>query len=83
MKGERVWTVSAGGGPEVLSSGEFMYHGDQWWACTPNGHVANLKAHQVTEHPGGTITVWPSILIKDATQALYHGWLTAGVWRDA
>lgn len=81
MKGDRVWEATYG--PVSLSPGEFMYWRDQWWACTPNGHLANLKAHQVVELPNGSITVWPSILVKDATQPLYHGWLTAGVWRDA
>jgi len=58
-----------------------------WYACTPNGHLGNLSAHQVAEHEDGTITVSPSILVtgydetvKDKT--VWHGYLEHGVWRE-
>lgn len=50
-------------------------------ARTPNGHLGNLAAHDVTEHEDGTITVSPSILVSNPQQGeLYHGYLTNGVW---
>lgn len=55
-----------------------------WYACTPNGHLANLGAHELVEHEDGTITVSPSILIhggRDGAEA-WHGWLERGVWRS-
>lgn len=55
-----------------------------WWMlCTPNGHIGSLspKCHTITEHPDGTITVEPSILLTRAHGGeLYHGFLRAGVW---
>lgn len=51
-----------------------------WTAMTPNGHLANLSAHTVTEHEDGTITVEPSILVKNKTTELWHGYLRKGMW---
>jgi hypothetical protein len=57
--------------------------GVAWYAMTPNGHLANLGNHTITEHDNGTITVAPSILIESAKHlSLWHGWLEHGIWRD-
>lgn len=56
-----------------------------WAACTPNGHLANLAAHNVTEHDDGTITVSPSIKVSGGVRCeeeLWHGYLENGIWRQ-
>ena len=60
-----------------------------WYACSPNGHLANLALHNVVEHEDATITVEPSIGIVDPQHGepndplhfLWHGFLERGVWR--
>lgn len=52
-----------------------------WTAMTPNELLANLKAHDVSEHDDGTITVSPSILVT-VHAATWHGFLERGVWRE-
>jgi hypothetical protein len=52
-----------------------------WMVRTPNGHLGNLGAHDVTEHEDGSITVSPSILVSNPQEGeLYHGFLVAGEW---
>ena len=53
-----------------------------WYAWTPNGILAGLSKHQVTEHEDGSITVSPSIQAWDLSKT-YHGYLERGQWRDA
>lgn len=53
-----------------------------WYARTPTGLTGNLAAHEVVEHPDGTITVSPSILVDDGRTPKWHGYLKAGVWRE-
>ncbi len=83
MKGNRIY-----GSPE---KGLAMMKGDygrlasgEWMCVTPNGHMGNLTAHEVTEHKDGTITVSPSILVTSRENGkdveIYHGWLKEGVW---
>ena len=63
------------------ASGEYVKAADgAWYGMTPNGHLSNLSAHQVTEHADGTITVSPSILVKQGEVEVWHGFLKAGVW---
>lgn len=79
-----------------LQPGEYcqLPSGD-WYGKTPNGESCNLKAHKVTEHEDGTITVTPSILISvtypddgvdrgkpPGRYELWHGFLERGVWRS-
>lgn len=64
-----------------------------WFGMTPTGMLANLQRHQVIEHPDGTITVSPSILVttspekqedgntKEGKQK-WHGHLNAGMWEE-
>lgn len=75
---------------EVFNPGDYGRHprDGNWYACTPDGHLGNLSAHQVIEHDDGTITVSPSILVsmrdteKKVDVELYHGYLEHGVWRQ-
>lgn len=68
-----------------LEPGDYAKHPENgdWYAMTPNGHLAGLRLHTVTEHDDGTITVDPSILVSTSDGPVYHGWLRAGVWSDA
>ncbi len=54
-----------------------------WFALTPNGLLAGLRAHRVIEHDDGTITVSPSIATRRPPDGIYHGYLERGEWRDA
>ena len=53
-----------------------------WFGMTPNGHLAGLALHNITEHADGTITVKPSILVRNEREELWHGYLTQGVWQS-
>lgn len=61
----------------------------RWLARSPNGYLGDLRAHEVTEHEDGTITVSPSIRITTTEGAnrhaveLWHGYLERGIWRNA
>lgn len=69
---------------DVFKPGEYGKHPFDgcWYACTPNGHLGNLSAHQVTEHEDRTITVHPSIAVSAGGRELWHGYLERGVWRE-
>mgnify|MGYP001609348307 CR=1 FL=1 len=64
-------------------AGDYGRIGGDWYGCTPSGDLAGLARHDVTEHEDGTITVAPSILVRDGHEELWHGWLEAGIWRSA
>lgn len=84
MNGERVELIPQPGGFQLLKPGQYGKWTDgTWYASAPNGHGANLASHDVIEHSDGTITVSPSIEISDHRGVVYHGYLEAGVWRDA
>lgn len=87
MKGTRVENIDQLFGDDGIDGGycPFVTKGQRMWLVrTPNGHLGNLGAHDVTEHDDGTITVSPSILISNPQQGeLYHGYLEHGAWRDA
>ena len=80
MQGKRVPDAQDGVG-FGLRPGEYGKLSTTWLCQTPNGHMGNLSAHHVVENPDGTITVTPSILVEDDGGELWHGYLTAGVWR--
>lgn len=67
----------------VPGNGEYGRDADgHWFGMTPDGHLANLSNHSVTEHEDGTITVAPSIKVSLPSGAeLWHGFLERGVWR--
>ena len=69
--------------PEGIGArGDYMQHASgTWYAMTPNGYLANLAAHDVIEHEDGTITVSPSILVRNHDGEQWHGFLDRGVWR--
>jgi hypothetical protein len=61
-----------------------------WFCRAPvESHTltGNLSHHTVTEHDDGTITVAPSILMKQgwngADSPGWHGFLERGTWRSA
>lgn len=69
----------------MFEAGEYGKYGDHWMGRPPNtiwSFVANLDAHEVTEHEDGTITVSPSILIKHYDGSTWHGYLERGIWRE-
>jgi len=80
--------------PGLPSPGDYGKVEGHWYACAPrrasekthpldahNLFIANLGGHKVEEHPDGTITVSPSILIT-RHDGQWHGFLEAGVWRE-
>lgn len=70
----------------ILEPGEYgkHYSDGTWLARPPNPDIlmGNLGDHDVTEHDDGTITVSPSILIKQWNGKQWHGYLERGVWRE-
>lgn len=71
--------------PHKLEPGEYSYFFSEgcWYAATPDGKLANLKKHDVTEHDDGTITVSPSILCSGgSSEGSWHGFLKEGVWEE-
>lgn len=68
--------------------GAYGFHDGTPYAVTPNGELANLSAHSIHETHSTVLgkrvwTVKPSIEVRDAQRSRYHGFLEAGVWRDA
>lgn len=83
MQGRRVHDTP----PHQLQPGDYgRWAADKgnWYACCPDGKLANLSRHDVLEHPDGTITVEPSILVQQRgdTPPQWHGYLERGVWRQ-
>ncbi len=76
MQGKRLYNMDG------FKPGDYGLLGGIWSACTPNGHLGNLKNHEVTEHEDGTITVSPSILVGDDKGDHWHGYLEHGIWRE-
>lgn len=85
MQGKRMQVDESGElNAHKFSPGDYGYDPfvKSWYAMSPNGHLANLGAHTVTEHEDGSITVSPSILINHGeNNPVYHGFLENGVWR--
>jgi hypothetical protein len=80
--------------PLGYKRGDYWFDPTQeiWFACTPNGLIANLEKHTIQIHEDGTITAWPSILVTGHTRVAdgvrgneiqWHGFLEKGIWRDA
>lgn len=69
-----------------LNPGEYVYRpGEGWYACTPNGMLANLSAHDCDyDKANDVLTVSPSILVRGGSEPgkEYHGYLEAGKWRE-
>jgi hypothetical protein len=83
MNGRRVHDKA----PHELQPGDYgRWAADNGnWYAVPPGHpdlLANLTRHDVVEHPDGTITVSPSILVSAGALGTWHGYLERGVWRQ-
>jgi hypothetical protein len=79
MKGKRVNGLS----PHQFAVGDYgIWDGQGWYGRSPNGYLANLTAHEIIEHPDGTITVKPSILLSGGRGPVWHGFLKQGVWEE-
>jgi len=65
-------------------SGEYGKGSDgAWYCCPPNSDLlGRLGNHEVVEHEDGTITVSPSILIRNRPGKAWHGYLERGIWRE-
>lgn len=68
-------------GQTLIPPGSYGVFEGKWYACTPNGLLANLGNHSVSENPDGTISVTPSILVRGHDKE-WHGYLTDGEWRE-
>jgi hypothetical protein len=89
VTGRRIYPNAEGHLP--LAEGDYGFNpAAGCWECRPPGrHAGSLRAHTVTEHEDGTITVSPSILfvgMEDAEPGSefsgWHGFLERGVWRS-
>lgn len=58
----------------------------EWMARPPDRvSVGSLRAHKVKENPDGTITVEPSILVRQmwkGKEINWHGYLIDGIWKE-
>lgn len=84
MNGRRIPDSPTGEGVSY-QPGDYGRIAGTWYGVTPNGMLASLNNHAVTEHEDGTITVSPSILTHGpfSDGPSWHGFLVRGEWRDA
>lgn len=88
MIGRRVYPGDNGRELDKMEPGDYGKGRDgRWYAMTPNGLLAGINNHTITEHEDGTITASPSILVKgaigaDPSKVEWHGFLERGVWRS-
>lgn len=68
----------------TLQNGDYWKDDRGWLGLTPNGLLANLRNHAVTEHEDGTITASPSIRVRSSGESGgdWHGYLERGAWRE-
>jgi len=69
---------------DELGPGKYGKHWlDGNWYCNPpdTDLLGSLANHVVVENEDGTITVTPSILIRDWRGNEWHGYIENGVWR--
>jgi len=79
VKGRRIYPNTETG-RFAMAPGDYCKSLDgHWWIRPPRGSMGVLDDHEIAEHPDGTITVSPSILLPDQ----WHGYLEYGVWREA
>ena len=75
-----------GSDPVTWSPGDYGYFAGFPFAKLPNGLLAALKGHHITERGDGTWTVTPSIrtngVTPDGQPVEWHGYLIAGEWRE-
>ncbi len=83
MQGRRLQLDAEGDYPyNAIEPGVYFLWRGKWYGVTPNGLMANLGGHQITEHEDGTITVSPSIFVNQGQEPNWHGFLERGVWRE-
>lgn len=84
MYGHRTYVKRDGQLVTHLEPGDYGWSpiNQAWYAMSPNGLLANLKKHEVIENYDETITVWPSILVKDGLGKTWHGYLKNGIWKE-
>lgn len=84
MIGRRIYPDASG--QLWLAEGDYGVNArGEWFARPPGHHTGSLRAHEVTEHADGTISVTPSILITgfDGDRPVqWHGYLERGTWRE-
>lgn len=78
LQGTRIEYDGAG----IPDAGTYWKREGVWYGMTPNGMMANLANHDVTEHEDRTISVSPSILTRRGHASSWHGYLERGVWRE-
>lgn len=80
MEGRRVYCGEDGSLPP-MAEGDYGRDGrGTWFARPPGAHLGCLQHHEVEEHPDGTITAHPSILVGYGDVEEFHGYLRRGVW---
>lgn len=82
MKGRRIYPDESG--KLSYMPGDYGREADGTWMfrCpNPDIHLGSLERHTVIEHPDGTITVSPSILIRQG-EFSWHGYLKKGLWEE-
>lgn len=63
--------------------GDYWFWDGEWYGVCPTGYTCGLAKHQVQEHPNGTITVQPSIIVyRGEHEPSWHGFLIDGVWEE-
>ncbi len=82
---KRLPSPEPGSFPEGFDRESIYYWEDRgtWFVHLPPDWLATLAAHDVTEHEDGTITVSPSILVRQPggpKAGRRHGFLRRGVW---
>ena len=78
-----------------LGDGEYGFDSrDQKWYVRPPGqHMGSIPEHKIEEHSNNTITVTPSILLREPTgefdtkgnpilRDVWHGHLIQGEWKE-
>ena len=55
-----------------------------WWIYLPRAGVGRLVNHTIIEHEDGTISVSPSVGLRNSLEGGFarHGYLERGVWRE-
>lgn len=69
--------------PVMFEPGDYGYFEGTLYALTPNGLLANLSRHTVTEvGHDGRLSVEPSILVNGGRPVPWHGYLRGGEWQE-
>lgn len=83
IKGRRIYPDADG--KLKYQPGDYGREADGTWMCRPPNPdiwLGNLERHTVEEHADGTITVRPSILIRQGDDKSWHGYLKNGFFEE-